>query len=307
MRKPSRAGGVAVAALAVALTAGAFAFAPASAGVTTVTSSKVPASIRPSTPLKVVGAGPGAAASVATSVTSLQSVNWAGYAASLGTTTFRFVSAQFTVPTVDCTGVTAPNGAWSGHWVGLDGFRSTSTTVEQIGLLAGCDGTSTTPVYAPFWEMFPNAANEPSIPVSPGDTISLSVYYNKSTRKFTLSYSDANNGQHFTRTRACPAGATCRRNSAETISEAPAEGASILPLANFQTANFANVSITNTSGTHRGGLRSSFWNTSRITQASDGTNVTIAGDPIAAGTALDIPTALSLKRNFSDQWQAANG
>ena len=289
MRKPSRAGGVAVGALAVALTAGAFAFAPASAAVTTVTSSKVPASIRPSTPLKAVGAGPGAAASVATSVTSLQSVNWAGYAASFGTTTFRFVSAQFTVPTVDCTGVTAPNGAWSAHWVGLDGFRSTSTTVEQIGLLAGCDGTSTTPVYAPFWEMFPNAANEPSITVNPGDAISLSVYYNKSTRKFTLTFSDTTNGQHFTRTRACPAGATCRRNSAETISEAPAEvtgsTVTILPLANFQTANFANVSITNTSGTHRGGLQSSFWNTFQITQAAgNGTNFTITGDPIAEGT-----------------------
>ena len=312
MRKPFRAGGVAVGALAVALTAGAFAFAPASAAVTTVTGAKVPASIQPSTPLKAVGGGPGAAASLATSVTSLQSANWAGYAASLGTTTFRFVSAQFTVPTVDCTGVTAANGAWSGHWVGLDGFRSTSTTVEQIGLLAGCDGTSTTPVYAPFWEMFPNAANEPSIPVNPGDTISLSVYYNKSTRKFTLTFSDTTNGQHFTRTRACPAGATCRRNSAETISEAPAEvtgsTVSILPLADFQTAHFANVAITNTSGTHRGGLRSSFWNTFDITQAAgNGTNVTIAGDPIAAGTPLDIPTALSLKRNFTDQWQAANG
>jgi len=312
MRKPFRAGGVAVGALAVALTAGAFAFAPASAAVTTVTGAKVPASIQPSTPLKAVGAGPGAAASLATSVTSLQSANWAGYAASLGTTTFRFVSAKFTVPTVDCTGVTAANGAWSGHWVGLDGFRSTSTTVEQIGLLAGCDGTSTTPVYAPFWEMFPNAANEPSITVNPGDAISLSVYYNKSTRKFTLTFSDTTNGQKFTRTRACPAGATCRRNSAETISEAPAEvtgsTVSILPLADFQTANFANVAITNTSGTHRGGLRSSFWNTFDITQAAgNGTNVTIAGDPIAAGTPLDIPTALSLKRNFTDQWQAANG
>src|SRR6266550_4842824 len=92
MRKPSRAGGVAVGALAVALTAGAFAVAPASAAVTTVTSSRVPASIRPSTPLKAVGAGPAAAA--ATSVTSLQAVNWAGYAASFGTTTFRFVSAR---------------------------------------------------------------------------------------------------------------------------------------------------------------------------------------------------------------------
>jgi hypothetical protein len=312
MSKPSRAGGVAVGALAVALTAGAFAFAPASAAVTTVTSSKVPASIRPSTPLQAVGAGPGAAASAATSVTSLQSDNWAGYAASLGTTTFRFVSAQFTAPTVDCSAVTAPNGAWSAHWVGLDGFRSTSTTVEQIGLLAGCDGTSTTPVYAPFWEMFPNAANEPSITVNPGDAISLSVYYNNSTRKFTLTFSDTTNGQHFSRTRACPAGATCRRNSAETISEAPAEvtgsTVTILPLANFQTANFANVSITNTSGTHRGGLRSSFWNTFKITQAAgNGTNFTITGAPITEGTPLDIPTALALTRNFSDQWQAANG
>jgi Peptidase A4 family len=312
MRKLSRAGGVAVGALAVALTAGAFAFAPASGAVSTVASSGVPASIQPSTPLRAVGARPGAAALAvaATSVTGVQSSNWAGYTASFGTTTFRFVSARFTVPTVDCTGVTAPNGAWSSHWVGLDGFRSTSTTVEQIGLLAGCDGTSTTPVYAPFWEMFPNAANQPNITVNPGDVISLSVYYNKSTRKFTLTFSD-NNGQHFTRTRACPAGATCRRNSAEAISEAPAEvvgsTVTILPLANFGTASFANTSITNTSGTHRGGLRSSFWNTFRITQASDGTNVTIAGDPITAGTVLDRPTALALKRNFSDLWQPANG
>src|SRR5204863_6619628 len=131
------------------------------------------------------------------------------------------------------------------------------------------------------------------------------------TRKFTLTFSDTTNGQHFTRTRACPAGATCRRNSAETISEAPAEvtgsTVSILPLADFQTANFANVAITNTSGTHRGGLRSSFWNTFKITQVSDGTNTTITGDPITAGTVLDSPTSLSLKRTFTDRWAAANG
>jgi hypothetical protein len=308
MRKSSRAGGVAVGALAVALTAGAFAFAPASAAVTTVTSSKVPASIRPSTPLRAVGAGPGAAASVATSITSLQSVNWAGYAASLGTTTFRFVSAHFTVPTVDCSAVSAPNGAWSAHWVGLDGFRSTSTTVEQTGLVAWCNGT--TPVYAPFWEMFPNAPGYPSITVNAGDTISMSVYYNRSTRKFTLTFSDTTNGQKFTRTRACPAGATCRRNSAEAISEAPFDTttSTFLPLADFHTASFANVAITNTSGTHRGGLQSSFWNTSQITQAAgNGTNFTITGSAIPAGTVLDSPTSLALKRSFIDRWEAANG
>jgi hypothetical protein len=308
MRKPSRAVGVAVGALAVALTAGAFALVPASAAVTAVASSKVPAAIQPSTPLRAVGAGPGAAASVATSVTSLQSVNWAGYAASFGTTTFRFVSAQFTAPSLDCTGVTAASGAWSAHWVGLDGFRSTSTTVEQTGLLAGCNGT--TPVYAPFWEMFPNAPGYPSITVSAGDTISMSVYYNRSTRKFTLTFSDATSGQKFSRTRACPAGATCRRNSAEAISEAPFDTttSSVLPLADFQTANFANVAITNTSGTHRGGLQSSFWNTSQITQAAgNGTNFTITGSAILEGTVLDSPTALVQQRSFMDQWESANG
>jgi hypothetical protein len=308
MRKPSRAGGIAVGALAAALTAGAFSLAPASAAVSAVTSSKVPAAIQPSTPLRAVGAGPGAAASVATSVTSLQSVNWAGYAASFGTTTFRFVSAQFTAPSLDCTGVTAASGAWSAHWIGLDGFRSTSTTVEQTGLLAGCNGT--TPVYAPFWEMFPNAPGYPSITVNAGDTISMSVYYNRSTRKFTLTFSDTTNGQKFTRTRACPAGATCRRNSAEAISEAPFDTttATFLPLADFHTASFANVAITNTSGTHRGGLQSSFWNTSQITQAAgNGTNFTITGSAIPAGTVLDSPTSLALKRSFIDRWEAANG
>jgi hypothetical protein len=308
MRKPSRAGGIAVGALAAALTAGAFSLAPASAAVSAVTSSKVPAAIQPSTPLRAVGAGPGAAASVATSVTSLQSVNWAGYAASFGTTTFRFVSAQFTAPSLDCTGVTAASGAWSAHWIGLDGFRSTSTTVEQTGLLAGCNGT--TPVYAPFWEMFPNAPGYPSITVNAGDTISMSVYYNRSTRKFTLTFSDTTNGQKFTRTRACPAGATCRRNSAEAISEAPFDTttSTFLPLADFHTASFANVAITNTSGTHRGGLQSSFWNTSQITQAAgNGTNFTITGSAIPAGTVLDSPTSLALKRSFIDRWEAANG
>jgi Peptidase A4 family len=308
MRKPSRAVGVAVGALAAALSAGAFALAPASAAVTAVTSSKVPAAIQPSTPLRAVGGGPRAAAAAATSVTSLQSDNWAGYGASFGTTTFRFVSAQFTVPALDCTGVTAASGAWSAHWVGLDGLRPTSTTVEQTGLLAGCNGT--TAVYAPFWEMFPNAPGYPSITVNAGDTISMSVYYNPSTRKFTLTFSDTTRGQKFSRTSACPAGVTCRRNSAEAISEAPFDTttSSFLPLADFHTASFANVSITNTSGTHRGGLQSSFWNTSQITQvAGNGTNTTITGTAIPAGTVLDSPSSLVQQRSFSDQWEAANG
>ena len=123
-------------------------------------------------------------------------------------------------------------------------------------------------------------------------------------------FSDTTNGQKFTRTRACPAGATCRRNSAEAISEAPfdATTSSVLPLADFGTASFTNASITNTTGTHRGGLQSSFWNTYRITQAAgSGTNFTITGDAIPEGTVLDTPSPLSQKVSFTDQWATANG
>jgi hypothetical protein len=260
--------------------------------------------------MKAVGAGAAVAASAATaatSVTNLQAVNWAGYASSLGTTTFRFVSAQFTVPTLNCSAVTAPSGTWAAHWVGLDGFRASSTTVEQIGVVERCNGT--TAQYAAFWEMFPNPPGTPSITVSPGDVINVSVFFNRSTRKFTLTLADTTAHTSFSRTRACPARATCRRNSAEVISEAPFDVASnsILPLANFTSASFANTAITNTSGTHRGGLRSPFWNTFKITQVSDGTNTTGTGATIPASTVLDLPTSLAVQRNFTNQWQAANG
>src|SRR5262249_5077798 len=152
-----------------------------------------------------------------------------------------------------------------------------------------------------------------SIHIQPGDSISMSVFYNRSARNFTLTFSDTSTGQSFTRTRACPAHATCVRNSAEAISEAPSGGSTgaTLPLANFGTERFASVSITNSAGTHRGGLQSPFWNTSQIAQVAgnpaNGTgNVDITGAPITQGTLLHSPTSLSLNRNFTDRWQQAN-
>ncbi len=171
MKRIFRVGAIAVGAMAAALAAGAFAFIPAPRAVTAVAASGVPASIWPSTPLKAVGGSPGVATFATNSVTSIKSLNWVGYAASFGTTTFRYVSAHFNVPYLDCAGVTAPNSAWSVHWVGLDGFRTTSTTLEQTGLLARCNGT--TPAYTPFWETFPNGPGFPGITVHPGDGISL--------------------------------------------------------------------------------------------------------------------------------------
>ncbi len=80
--------------------------------------------------------------------------NWAGYAAlpehSGGS--FRFVQATFTVPSINCAAT--PN-AFSVHWVGLDGFAT--STVQQDGIEANCNGI--TPVYSAWWETYPANQN----------------------------------------------------------------------------------------------------------------------------------------------------
>ncbi len=307
MRTSLRAGAAAVGALTVALTAGAFASLPGSGTVAAPSHGSAPAlaSLRPGTPARAVSGGQvQAAATLANSVTAKQSSNWAGYAAYNGTTTFRLVSAHFTVPYLDCNGVTATDGAWSSHWVGLDGYKS--ATVEQTGLLAGCNGS--TPEYDAWWEMYPKFPIYPSITVHAGNAIDMSVYYHSTTHQFTLNFSDTTNGQKFSKTVSCPSGSTCHRNSAEVISEAPYDTqiSNLTPLADFQAASFTNAHITNTSGTHSGGFRSSGWNTYAITQISDGSNPDLAGTAIPAGTALDRPTPLYQNVTFLDYWMPAN-
>jgi len=315
MRRTLRASAAAVAgALTVTLTAAVLVGVSGSGTATMAAATSVsPSAVRPGYPFLPAGAGESASptfasALTANSVQSATSSNWAGYAVTYGTTTFRSVSAHFTVPYLDCKGVTASTGAWSAHWVGLDGLRSNSLTVEQTGVDARCNGGS--PIYEAWWEMFPNGMHLASLAVHPGNAINMSVNYNSSTHAFTLTLSNTTTGQKFTHTASCPSGSTCVRNSAEVISEAPAivQGGdfSILPLADFQAANFANVHITNTSGTHSGGLQAAFWNTYRITQVGDGSNQDITGAPIAPGTALDRTTPLYRKNTFLDYWMPAN-
>jgi Peptidase A4 family len=316
MRKISRAAAVAIGTLAITVSTGAFALTSASQTAATAAKPTAPAlaSIRPGTPLQPAGGQLAGRASVTTSITRLQSANWAGYAASFGTTTLRYVAAHFTVPYLDCAGVSPAIPTFSAHWVGLDGFRLSSTTVEQVGVLAACVLNSATntvePAYAVFFERFPVAPGYPNVTVHAGDSISMSVFFDKSTRVFRFALSDDTDGQHFTVFRTCPSGSICLRNSAEVISEAPATvtssgGLALLPLADFQAAGFDTTAITTTSGAS-GGLRSSSWNTFEITQVSDGTNTDATGSPIPVGTPLDNPTPLYQKNTFLNYWRPAN-
>ncbi len=324
MRNISRAAAVSAGTLAGALALGSVAFAAAPAAAAAANPSPAASllkHIRPGTPVKVIGGTRPTASVLTQATTNLQAANWAGYATSRGTRTFRWVSAQFKVPTVDCNGVSTTNGTVSGHWVGLDGLRASSTTLEQVGVIEGCAFTGSTfePVYLPFWEMFPNQAFSPAkVTVHPGDTIKVSVYYNKNTRAFTLSLTNVTAGQRFTRTSACPSGANCRRNSAEAISEPPLTSfdpstgnVQFAALAEFVTFKFSSVSVTTTNGL-RGGLTSPNWNTYKITEVaglnSDDTpmNFTGSGLGIGPGTVLDKPSTLTNGNTFTNTWQQAN-
>lgn len=185
----------------------------------------------------------------------VHSLNWAGYAAARAGTAFRSVRATFFVPYVDC--LSTP-GAYSSHWVGLDGLGSSS--VEQLGVAAGCAGSQ--PQYYAWYEMYPKPVSG-VFSVRPGNAITVSVSYQAQHRKFVLSFRDLTSGRHFTRTEKCAARA-CLRSSAEVISEAPSNTAgNILPLANYRAASFAGIALTAAAG-HRGGLASRWWNTYQI-------------------------------------------
>lgn len=313
--------GAASAAAAVAATLAALAPAAGSAATTSAAahtatpaaaSASSLASIQPGGPLKTVGGQPAgdamAANVVAGKITRTQSNNWAGYAATQGPTKFRYISAHMRVPRVSCRGVRRRHPTYSAHWVGFDGLRN--GTVEQDGILVACLRNShgrIHPVYRAWWEMFPKAPVYPSrMRIHPGDAISMSVSFRRAGHKFRLRVTDSTDHHSFTRTRACR---SCKRTSAEIISEAPATITNgvlhVLPLADFHKARFNKVRIINQAG-HKAGIVSSRWGARRITQVSNGSNKNWTGGNIPAGRVLDRVTALFRKRSFGALWQKVN-
>ncbi|HTT87825.1 MAG TPA: G1 family glutamic endopeptidase, partial [Acidimicrobiales bacterium] len=123
------------------------------------------------------------------------STNWSGYAVTYasGGNLFSTVSGSWAVPAVSC-----PNKPQeSAFWVGIDGFQSTSTTVEQVGTDSDCvKGTKKHPggpSYYAWWELYPSPTitiPTSNYPVVPGDTINAEVSRSGST--YTLSIADPN-------------------------------------------------------------------------------------------------------------------
>jgi len=179
------------------------------------------------------GAGSSAALQSAANAAAMTSENWAGYVSAGNPGTFTSVSASWTEPAVTCTAA----DTFSSFWVGLDGDRT--DTVEQTGTEADCAGGAAS--YQGWFEMFPNAPVFYDNPVQPGDAMSASVVANGGG-SFTLTLTDSTQGWTQTTNQTS---ATAQLGSAEVIAEAPSD-ATVLPLSNFGTVNFTNVTADNT-------------------------------------------------------------
>jgi hypothetical protein len=177
--------------------------------------------------------------------------NWSGAAATGDT--FRYVTASYSVPSVNCA--TTPS-AFAYQWVGLDGFNSSS--VEQDGVAGYCSNGS--PTYFAWSEMYP-ANVVVQFYLNPGDAIKSNVYYSGSGN-YTLSLKDLTSGQSFSQSATCT---TCLRNSAEVITEgypsSPYNG-----LADFGAENYDGIGITDSAGNKAGFYPSTHWSYTKIIQ-----------------------------------------
>jgi hypothetical protein len=159
------------------------------------------------------------------------SSHWSGYAAQAPfLSSFNSVSATWTQPSVAC----GAQNSYVALWVGLDGYNDRS--VEQIGTEGDC--VRGTPTYYAWFEMYPRPAfNIGSIGVAPGDSVTATVT-SQFLAGFVLTIKNNTTGATFSTTQY----GFAQRSSAEAIVEAPSTlRRSVLPLANFGTANFSNV------------------------------------------------------------------
>jgi hypothetical protein len=278
---------VSVLALAPAALAPA-ALAPAGAAYSAV----APASGRPDAAVPL----PAADGATAGGTRLAGSLNWAGYAVSRHGVTFRSVSATFFVPYLNCA--ESPGATLSSAWAGLDGFTSSSESVEQTGIAANCSVSGSASYFA-WFEMYPYAETRIPMTIRPGDSVTAAVSWNAARKVFRLTLSDTTRGEHYSRAHGCPdvsvsgTRVRCLRSSAEIIAEAPSTGTSqhlvIAPLSDYGAISFARIAITDGGGTS-GGILSRHWNTTKIIQLSSQ-----SGPVIARPT----PVAYDV---FSDYW-----
>ena len=202
-------------------------------------------------------------APAASAATRSTSSNWAGYAVTKTGTAFRHVSGTWVQPPVDCS---QGGRTYSSVWVGIGGYRGTSTALEQIGTEADCTPAGRA-VYSTWYELVPDISHSARIALAAGDRLHAGVAV--SGTRTTMTIKNLTRGTSFTRTlRASAVDVT----SAEWIVEAPslcsgggqcATGA----LAAFGTTTFTGAQAVSRTG-HAGAIGDAAWTAHAIDLSS---------------------------------------
>jgi hypothetical protein len=208
----------------------------------------------------------------AASARTVTSQAWAGYQANHQT--FRHVAARWAVPALTCPGTTAAGDPDSYFWAGLGPGTSSS---ERVGVRELCTGTI--PTYIAYLEM--NGEYEAQgIDPTPGDQISASVSFTSGKYRFSLA--DSTQSKSFSLRYACGAFSfghgACGRATAEVIAGMTAPG--LAPLAEYGTATFDGIAITDARG-HRGSFaKNRHWRINRLIE-HHGTSVAATPSPLS--------------------------
>lgn len=152
------------------------------------------------------------------------------------------VKGTWIIPSINCTGVSATQ--YASVWVGLDGVRNHTGTLEQIGIQSGCELANgiVSSNYDAFVEWYPAPPRIFDVPVRPGDKVTAEVSWSGNT--FMAKIVDSTQG--WTRSDVNSViDRSAWRASAEWIVEAPSnDSGSIYPLANFDKVYFSNCFAT---------------------------------------------------------------
>jgi Peptidase A4 family len=220
-------------------------------------------------------AGPRLRSATPNTTGTANSQAWGGYVDSAKNVAFRFVSANFNIPSLNCA--SSPPGS-SGYAladpsVGLGGRTSNGVSAEQVGVLEYCSSGSQVGPY--LWYYTQSTGLVVPTSASPGDALQLSVYYSKTTGDYSLSAADLTNpSDGFNQTYFCT---TCDNSSAEVVTQAyystndPVNGWN---LADYGALSFTNAAVTDRSG-QKGTLASnSAWGSTNV-KMIDGTGQTL--------------------------------
>jgi hypothetical protein len=209
----------------------------------------------------------GGAPAVSDAATRSTSTNWAGYAVTQTGTAFRHVSGTWVQPAVDCT---RGGGTYSSVWVGLGGYKATSTALEQIGTEADCTSAGRA-TYSTWYELVPDTSHGARIAVRAGDRMHASVVV--SGTRTTMTIKNLTRGTSFTKTLRA---AAVDVSAAEWIVEAPSlcsgSGSgrcATTALAPFATTTFTAARAVSRSG-HAGAVGDAAWTAHAIDLTAGG-------------------------------------